>query len=87
MKRKKKATTQTLNKAALVGEQLKRFQPLLSPDEFERLKLTLDLPLFPAIRVNPLKTQDDLAALLQRRYGWQCTPVEFCKTGFRVDTK
>jgi 16S rRNA (cytosine1407-C5)-methyltransferase len=87
MKRKTKATSQPPDKAALVSEQLTRFQPLLSPEEFERLKITLDQPLFPAIRVNPLKAQDDLSISLQRRYGWQCTPVEFCKTGFRVDTK
>ena len=87
MKRKKKATSQPLDKAALVSEQLARFQPLLSPGEFERLESTLDQPLSPAIRVNPLKAQIDLTTSLQDRYGWQCTPVEFCPTGFRVDTK
>jgi len=87
MKRKTKATSQPLDRAALAREQLERFQPLLSPDEFERLKITLDQPLSPAIRVNPLKAQNDLTTSLQDRYGWQCTPVEFCTTGFRVDTK
>ncbi len=87
MKRKTKATSQPLDKAALVSEQLARFQPLLSPDEFERLKITLDQPMSPAIRVNPLKAHGNLVTSLQERYGWKCTPVEFCKTGFRVDTK
>ena len=87
MKRKTKATSQPLDKAALVNEQLARFQPLLAPDEFERLKITLDQPLAPAIRLNPLKAKRDLVTSLQEQYGWQCSPVEFCKTGFRVDTK
>jgi 16S rRNA (cytosine1407-C5)-methyltransferase len=87
MKRKTKATSQPLDRAALARDQLARFQPLLAPDEFERLKSTLDQPLSPAIRVNPLKAQSDLAASLQHRYGWQCTSLEFCSTGFRVDTK
>ncbi len=87
MKRKTKATSQPIDKGTLVSEQLVRFQPLLSPDEFEQLKITLDQPLAPAIRVNPLKAREDLVTTLERSYGWQCTPVEFCKAGFRVDTK
>jgi 16S rRNA (cytosine1407-C5)-methyltransferase len=87
MKRKKKATSPPLDKAALVSEQLARFQPLLSPGEFKRLESTLDHPLSPAIRLNLLKAKHDLTTSLQHRYGWQCTPVEFCPTGFRVDTQ
>jgi 16S rRNA (cytosine1407-C5)-methyltransferase len=87
MKRKTKATSQPRDKATLVNDQLARFQPLLAPDEFEQLKITLDKPLPPSIRVNPLKVKGDLATSLQDRYGWQCTPVEFCKAGFRLDIK
>ncbi len=86
MKRKTKAVSQPIDKTTLVSDQLARFRPLISPDEFERLKITLDQPLSPGIRVNPLKAPDDLAASLQHRYGWQCIPIEFCKTGYRVDT-
>ena len=87
MKRKTKATTQPLDRAALIADQLVRFQPLLSAVELELLKTTLDQPLSPAIRLNPLKAQKDLIFSLQHQYGWQCSPVEFCPTGFRVDTK
>lgn len=64
---------------------LDRYRPLLLPDEFEALLRELERPLFPALRVNTLKTNPDnhIDAWAQR-YGWEIRPVPFCPTGYWV---
>jgi len=65
-------------------EALARFQPLLSPEEWQALLAELEQPLYPALRLNTLKAGlEDLNAWAER-YGWQLKPVPFCPSGWWV---
>jgi 16S rRNA (cytosine1407-C5)-methyltransferase len=86
MKRKKKNLKDTLDESALITAQLERFKPLVSPDDFEKMKDVVSLPLTPSIRFNPLKTNDSTASFIGKKYGWTLTQIPFCPLGFRIST-
>lgn len=84
MKRKKKNLPTPPSAQELQDAQLTAFQPLLSPQEFEALKLEVEKTLPPSIRINPLKTGQGFVKDLEKRYHWQIEPIPFCVQGFRV---
>jgi len=62
-----------------------KYRPLLSGEEFARLEAALQKPLEPALRINPLKVDPQMALKdWQARYGWQVRSVPFCDTGWWV---
>jgi 16S rRNA (cytosine1407-C5)-methyltransferase len=87
MKRKNKAHSKIIDQSVLIADQLQRFQPLLSPAEYLELEKSIGAPLLPAIRLNSLKVNSGFVNALQGRYGWNLTPIVFCPTGLRVDTR
>jgi 16S rRNA (cytosine1407-C5)-methyltransferase len=81
---KRKPTSKSPVRSSL-QDSLQRYQPLLLPEEFERLLEELKRPLHSAIRVNPLKADAATAVpVWAERYGWQLEPVPFCLKGFYV---
>ncbi len=86
MKRKKNNSKNGIDENALIANQLERFQHLLSPVEYEQVVETIDKPLTPSIRFNPLKTGATIAKALAESYGWTFTQIPYCPTGFRVQT-
>lgn len=63
---------------------LERFRKLLPPQAFAELRLELERPLYPAIRLNPQKaTSRDLTQWAER-YGWQLEAIPFCSLGWWV---
>ena len=83
----RKRTKQKIQKSAaeIQAEALIRFQSLLSKEEFTALQQALEMPLYSAIRMNPLKVHPDEAVLtLSERYGWETEPVPYCATGWWV---
>jgi 16S rRNA (cytosine1407-C5)-methyltransferase len=84
MKRKNKSSELPRSNAELIQDQLSRFQPLLSIEEFSELTSQLATPLLPCLRINPFKSTSGFVNDLQERYGWQLIPIPFCPTGFRV---
>jgi 16S rRNA (cytosine1407-C5)-methyltransferase len=64
---------------------LERYQLLLSKDDFASLQAGLQLPLYPALRVNSLKAEllVDLPAWA-KYYDWQTQPVDFCPSGVQI---
>ncbi|PKO14696.1 MAG: hypothetical protein CVU39_13275 [Chloroflexi bacterium HGW-Chloroflexi-10] len=62
---------------------LERFIPLLSTAELELLQLELSKPLYPSLRINPLKVSDPQNAMVNwtKRYGWGTQPVPYCNLG------
>lgn len=68
------------------ASRLEDYRRLLSADQFEQLRQSLQRPLLPALRVNTLKI--DLAAARAQwpiEYGWIVKPVPFCETGWQID--
>lgn len=69
----------------ILQQQLARFQPLLDEKEWKRLLAELALPVFQAVRANPLKVEPQQAMpQWVERYGWSVEPVPFCPTGWWV---
>ncbi len=85
MKRKQVKRHQPLTPANSL-ELAASYRSMLSPDEYELLIQELEVPLPPAIRVNPLKSPPDLPLRLSQKYGWQMEPIPFCPSGYRVIT-
>jgi len=84
MSRKKHKRSPSLG-IADTGLSLEKFEPLLEPGEFQKLKQELEKPLQPAIRINLLKSEKGrLVKSLQNIYGWEVKPISFCPSGFRV---
>ncbi|MDR3575564.1 MAG: hypothetical protein P4L50_17025 [Anaerolineaceae bacterium] len=82
---KRKRPTKPLSGAELLNETLQRYQPLLSPEEYAQLLTALDQPLYPAIRINPLKVE--AAKALEnyaRLYGWQFKAVPYSDSSWWV---
>lgn len=84
-KRKKRHIQPEQSTAEMMTAQLAAFKPLLSADEFALLQQEVDKSLPPAIRINPLKTDEGFTQALSERYGWTLTPIPFCQEGFRVE--
>lgn len=61
------------------------YEQLLPEPEREALRLALQLPIPPAIRLNPLKSGPDTAETLAARYRWQLSPVPFAPSGYQVE--
>jgi 16S rRNA (cytosine1407-C5)-methyltransferase len=85
MKRKHKKTIQETNPVEALQESLQRFEPLLSPREFELLQEEVKRPLQPSIRINPFRASLDEPKDWQQKYSWQVSPIPFCGSGFWVD--
>ena len=84
MKRKRKQIQAQPTPAEWEQKSLERFQPLMSPEEYELLVEEIKSPLNTAFRFNPLKTSRETVLSLAERYHWKLEPISFCPTGFRV---
>lgn len=85
MKQHKKTKTR-IDENTLIAGQIERFAPLLSSSEHQALLEIIHKPLLPAIRFNPLKSDDSIISVLSNNYGWTFLPVPYCSRGFRVQT-
>lgn len=81
-KRKRPQTQPTAPQAQ--SEALDRFHALLDDESFTTLLAELERPLYPALRVNPLKPAPDDVHRWAERYGWSITAVPYCPTGWWV---
>jgi len=84
MKRKKKQTSPDATAPVSAAVLAEAYRDLLSDTEYQALIASLDQPLPPSFRVNPLKTTPDFIPNLIVKYGWQLEPIPFCPTGYRV---
>jgi len=84
MKRKRKQTSAEVTAPASPAVLAEAYRDLLSIAEYQELMASLDQPLPPAFRVNPLKTAPDIIPNLANKYGWQLDPIPFCPTRYRV---
>ena len=67
------------------ADMLERFLPLLNPEEVQALRIELEQPLYPSLRINPLKVEQlDMINHWAQRYQWQLKPIPFCDEGFWV---
>ena len=67
------------------ADMLERFLPLLNPEEVQVLRIELEQPLYPSLRINPLKVEQlDIINHWAQRYQWQLKPIPFCDEGFWV---
>ncbi|MCX6053876.1 MAG: hypothetical protein NTZ74_02980 [Chloroflexi bacterium] len=85
MKRKKKSSISSNPSEDPLEDQLERFKPLLSGEEYLRLQEEIRKPLLPAFRINPQKTGPDFILSLTERYGWTLSNIPYCPTGFRLE--
>lgn len=87
MARRKRKEQRQLTSEEILEQQMARFQPLLTEKEWLRLLAELELPLYQAVRVNPLKV-DPQQALQQlvTRYDWTVEQVPFCPQGWWVSS-
>jgi len=87
MSKKKKHQLAISSENNLMERALERFQPLLNPEDFTKLKTEVKQPLSPTIRINLLKhNPTTLTERLHQLYGWEFEPIPYCPSGFRVDT-
>ncbi len=64
-----------------------RFEPLLDSDEWRRLLSELHMPLYQAVRANPLKVDPRQAIeQLVKQYEWTIEQVPFCPSGWWVSS-
>lgn len=84
MSRRKKPTRSALTAPQAQSAALERMQPLLDSASFKLLEEELQRPLYPALRINPLKTSQEFTQQLAERYGWTLEPIPFCPTGWWV---
>lgn len=63
---------------------LEKLLPLLPKEEHPALLQELQVPLRPALRLNPLKHKknENLPENLEQRYGWKFSPIPFCGDGY-----
>jgi 16S rRNA (cytosine1407-C5)-methyltransferase len=80
---KKRGSIDTIPPSAF-KESLERLKPLLPTSELPQLLIELEKSLFPAIRINPLKSSSEDAQKWSHHYGWELVPIPFCKTGYVV---
>ena len=87
MARKKKKQKPILSSEEILEQQMARFEPLLDGDEWRRLLSELHLPLYQAVRANPLKVDPRQAIeQLVKNYEWTIEQVPFCPTGWWVSS-
>lgn len=84
MKRKRKQTTIEVASLPSPTVLAEAYRDLLSAAEYQELLASLEKPLPPSFRINPLKTTPDFIPRLADKYGWQLEPIPFCPTGYRV---
>jgi len=87
MARKKKKQQPVLNSEEILEQQMARFEPLLPADEWRRLLSELQMPLYQAVRGNPLKV--DLRQAIEqlvKQYDWTIEQVPFCPSGWWVSS-
>lgn len=70
----------------MINEALKRYQPYLSPEDFQKLLDASDINAPLSVRVNLLKNAEPEKAMeeWQKRYGWQTEAVPFWKNAAQV---
>lgn len=85
MKRKQKQSQLKIDPQQYLQESLRRFEPLLSTEEYGLLLEEVKKPLQPTIRLNPLKTGSSTPLQMQERYHWQVSGLPFCPEGYKVD--
>lgn len=84
MSRRKKQKSQT-NQVTPQTEMMQRFESILDAEDFDRLQNELDKPYHPAIRINPLKSEDmDFIGTLRKRYQWETVGIPYCPNGFWI---
>ena len=87
MSKKKKHQHIIVSENNLMEKALERYQPLLNPEDFIKLKTEVKQPLLPTIRINLLKHNPTmLTERLHQLYGWELEPIPYCPSGFRVAT-
>jgi len=87
MARKKKKQQPILSSEEILKQQMARFEPLLDGDEWRRLLSELHMPLYQAVRANPLKVDPQQAIeQLVKNYEWTIEQVPFCPTGWWVSS-
>lgn len=84
MKRKRKPQEKTAAVRVTPQELAAPYRDLLSPEDYQQLIEEIQKPLLPAIRINPLKTDQAFPSHLSAKYGWQLEAIPFCSTGFRI---
>lgn len=84
MSKRRKQVQPPLTVLQVQAAALERFKPLLDPTSFDLLLEELQRPLYPAFRMNPLKTSADSPQQWANRYGWTLSPIPFCPTGWWV---
>jgi 16S rRNA (cytosine1407-C5)-methyltransferase len=87
MARKKNKEQKQFTTEEILDQQMQRFQPLLDEHEMRRLLAELELPLYQAVRANPLKVDPSQAIHdWVHRYDWTIEQVPFCPTGWWVSS-
>lgn len=84
MSRKRKITKTAPPSQA---DMLSRFQPMLSAEQFQQMQMELAKPIYPALRINPLKVSGSPLEIIEawsKRYNWHSKPVPFCENGFWI---
>ncbi len=79
-----KRKTSISEKTPIAGPEA--FQHLLNAEEYQKLIDSIEQPLSPSIRVNPLKV--DVQQSIERwagYYGWKTRSVPYCATGWWID--
>lgn len=87
MARRKSKQQSPLSSEEILEQQMERFQPLLDEKEWLRMLAELQMPLYQAVRANPLKV-DPQQAIQQwvHNYDWTIEAVPFCSTGWWVSS-
>ena len=88
MSKKKKHQPPVSPEINLIEKALERYQPLLKPEDFIKLRAEVKQPLLTTIRINMLKHDPTaLSERLHQIYGWELEPISYCASGFRVETR
>lgn len=83
---KKKKNPPVINKLDALDMALEQMRSLLTPTAFEALLVELQSPLRQAIRLNPLKVnQEQVLPQWEERFGWKTSPIPYCKAGFWME--
>ncbi len=84
MSRRKKHAKPVQTAPQAQAAALEHFRQLLDPASYEQLLEELQRPLYPALRINPLKTSPEDPQGWAQRYGWSLAPIPFCPSGWWV---
>ena len=82
MKRKKNTPPPSIQEITHLA--LEEHRRLLPVQEFDLLIKELEKPLYPALRVNPLKCSPASPADWAQFYDWELQPVPYCPTGWWI---